>query len=139
MAAPTAENNTMSEFEPTQEGISLPQPPTFATSDEERLHRKQQLAGAFRIFGKFGFGEGVAGHITVRDPEDEHLFWVNPFGMSFRHIRVSDLIAVNHHGDVVHGTKPVNQAGFVIHSAVHAGHPDVVAAAHAHSVYGKAW
>ena len=67
------------------------------------------------------------------------MFWVNPFGMSFRHIRVSDLIAVNHEGDVVHGNKPVNQAGFVIHSAVHAAHPDVVAAAHAHSVYGKAW
>ncbi len=95
--------------------------------------------GAFRIFGRFGFGEGIAGHITVRDPEDPHMFWVNPFGMSFRHIRVSDLIAVNHEGQVVHGNKPVNQAGFVIHSAVHAAHPDVVAAAHAHSVYGKAW
>ena len=89
----------------------MPQPPTFATSAEERLHRKQQLAGAFRIFGRFGFGEGIAGHITVRDPEDPHMFWVNPFGMSFRHIRVSDLIAVNHEGDVVHGNKPVNQAG----------------------------
>jgi ribulose-5-phosphate 4-epimerase/fuculose-1-phosphate aldolase len=33
----------------------------------------------------------------------------------------------------------VNQAGFVIHSAVHHAHPEVVAAAHAHSVYGKAW
>jgi ribulose-5-phosphate 4-epimerase/fuculose-1-phosphate aldolase len=40
----------------------------FATVDEERLHRKQKLAGALRIFGRVGFGEGVAGHITVRDP-----------------------------------------------------------------------
>ena len=39
----------------------------------------------------------------------------------------------------MHGTRPVNQAGFVIHSAVHHAHPEVVAAAHAHSVYGKAW
>ena len=129
----------MSAFKPSQEGITMPQPPTFATSAEERLHRKQQLAGAFRIFGRFGFGEGIAGHITVRDPEDPHMFWVNPFGMSFRHIRVSDLIAVNHDGDIVHGNRPVNQAGFVIHSAVHHAHPEVVAAAHAHSVYGKAW
>jgi ribulose-5-phosphate 4-epimerase/fuculose-1-phosphate aldolase len=144
MAAPTqqtpsTEQSGMSEFEPTQEGISLPRPPTFATSAEERLHRKQQLAGAFRIFGRFGFGEGVAGHITVRDPEDDHLFWVNPFGMSFRHIRVSDLIAVDHEGVVRHGNRPVNRAGFVIHSEVHKARPDVVAACHAHSVYGKAW
>ncbi|TCK22854.1 class II aldolase/adducin family protein [Pseudonocardia endophytica] len=143
MAAPTAPRpdsaDTMSEFEPTQEGIALPRPPEFATSAEERLHRKQQLAGAFRIFGRFGFGEGVAGHITVRDPEDEHLFWVNPFGMSFRHIRVSDLIAVDHDGVVRHGNKPVNRAGFVIHSEVHKARPDVVAACHAHSVHGKSW
>ncbi|MBP2368054.1 class II aldolase/adducin family protein [Pseudonocardia parietis] len=129
----------MGSFEPTQEGLALPQPPTFATSAEERLHRKQQLAGAFRIFGRFGFGEGVAGHITVRDPEDPDMFWVNPFGMSFRHIRVSDLILVDHTGVVRHGDKPVNRAGFVIHSAVHEARPDVVAACHAHSVYGKAW
>jgi hypothetical protein len=37
--------------------------------DRERLHRKQELAVAFRIFGRFGFSEGVAGHITARDPE----------------------------------------------------------------------
>ncbi|GAA1843506.1 class II aldolase/adducin family protein [Pseudonocardia ailaonensis] len=129
----------MPSFEPTQEGISLPRPPVFDTVEEERLHRKQQLAGAFRIFGRLGFGEGIAGHITVRDPEDPDMFWVNPFGMSFRHIRVSDLLLVDHTGTVVHGNKPVNRAGFVIHSQVHKARPDVVAAAHAHSVYGKAW
>ena len=82
-----------------------------ATVAEERLRRKQKLAGALRIFGRLGFGEGVAGHITVRDPEYPDMFWVNPFGMSFRHIKQSDLILVNHQGDVVYGTKPVNRAG----------------------------
>jgi hypothetical protein len=72
-----------------------------ATIEEERLHRKQRLAGALRIFGRFGFGEGVAGHITVRDPEFPDYFWVNPLGLSFRHMSVSDLILVNHHGEVV--------------------------------------
>ena len=67
------------------------------------------------------------------------MFWVNPFGMSFRHIRVSDLILVDHQGNVVYGTKPVNRAAFVIHAAVHPARPDVVAAAHAHSPYGKAF
>ncbi|MBF2755669.1 MAG: class II aldolase/adducin family protein [Gammaproteobacteria bacterium AqS3] len=109
------------------------------TIEDLRLHRKQRLAAALRLFGLFGFGEGVAGHITARDPEHEDCFWVNPFGMSFRHIRVSDLILVNHEGEVVEGDAMVNRAAFAIHSQVHAARPDVVAAAHAHSVYGKAF
>jgi ribulose-5-phosphate 4-epimerase/fuculose-1-phosphate aldolase len=123
----------------TPKAVALTGPPTFATVDEERRHRKEKLAGALRIFGRFGFGEGVAGHITVRDPEFPDHFWVNPFGLSFRHMKVSDLILVNHHGDVVYGTQPVNRAAFVIHSAIHGARPDVVAAAHAHSPYGKSF
>jgi len=114
-------------------------PPTFATIEAEREHRKQRLAGALRIFGRLGFSEGVAGHIPARDPELTDHFWVNPFGMNFRHVRVSDLILVDHEGEVVHGRRPVNRAAFIIHSAVHAARPDVIAAAHAHSVHGKAW
>ena len=117
----------------------MPAPPTFATVEQERLHRKQRLAAAFRMFSKCGFDEGVAGHITARDPELTDHFWVNPFGVHFGHIRVCDLLLVNHHGDVVEGKHPVNQAAFAIHSQVHAARPDVVAAAHAHSVYGKTW
>ena len=109
------------------------------TADEERLHRKQQLAAAFRLFGKFGFDEGVAGHITARDPERLDHFWVNPFGMHFGMISVSDLILVNHQGDVVEGDWPVNRAAFCIHAAIHKARPDVHAAAHSHSLHGKAW
>ncbi len=126
-------------IELTPKAVSIDGPPEFTTVAEERLHRKQKLAGALRIFGRLGFGEGVAGHITVRDPEFPDHFWVNPFGMSFRHIRVSDLILVNHAGDVVYGSHPVNRAAFVIHSAIHRARPDVIAAAHSHSLHGKAF
>ena len=81
----------------------------------------------------------MAGHITARDPERLDHFWVNPFGMHFKQIRVSDLILVNDDGEVVEGDRPVNRAAFAIHSQVHAARPDVVAAAHSHSIYGKAW
>jgi len=113
--------------------------PTFETVEEERLHLKQRLAAAFRIFGKLGFDEGVAGHITARDPADPTQFYVNPFGMSFSMISVSDLILVNHEGRVVEGDAMVNGAAFAIHSQIHAARPDVIAAAHSHSVHGKAW
>jgi ribulose-5-phosphate 4-epimerase/fuculose-1-phosphate aldolase len=121
---------------PSAEPLQLP---TFTTPEEERRHRKQRLAATFRLFSRFGFDEGVAGHVTARDPERSDHFWVNPFGMHFGHIRVSDLILVNSDGDVVEGDWPVNRAAFVIHSQVHAARPDVVAAAHTHSVYGKSW
>jgi ribulose-5-phosphate 4-epimerase/fuculose-1-phosphate aldolase len=114
-------------------------PPVFSNVEEERQHLKQKLAGAFRLFSKFGFDEGVAGHITARDPEKKDHFWVNPFGMHFSHIKASDLILCNHDGIVVEGDYPVNRAAFAIHSQVHAARPDVNAAAHAHSVYGKSW
>jgi ribulose-5-phosphate 4-epimerase/fuculose-1-phosphate aldolase len=113
--------------------------PKFDSVQEERLHRKQRLAASFRLFGKFGFDEGVAGHITARDPEHLDRFWVNPFGMNFKHIRVSDLICVDHSGDVVEGDATVNRAAFAIHSQIHAARPDVIAAAHSHSLHGKAW
>jgi ribulose-5-phosphate 4-epimerase/fuculose-1-phosphate aldolase len=119
--------------------LKMPFPPTFESVDEERRYRKVRLAAAFRLFSRFGFDEGVAGHITARDPELIDHFWVNPFGMHFGHVRASDLCLVNHHGEVVEGERAINQAAFAIHSQVHAARPDVIAAAHSHSVYGKTW
>ncbi|PKV77144.1 class II aldolase/adducin family protein [Nocardia fluminea] len=124
---------------PQPDGVQIPMPPTFASVEEERRYRKQQLAAGFRLFGRFGFSEGVAGHITVRDPENPDWFWVNPFGMSFHHITASDLVLVDHDGNVLAGAAPVNRAAFVIHSAVHQARPDAIAAAHSHSVHGKAF
>ncbi|MFF8278371.1 class II aldolase/adducin family protein [Streptomyces lateritius] len=124
---------------PVPEGVTLPLPPTFDSVEEERRYRKGQLAAGFRIFGRFGFSEGVAGHITVRDPGNPDAFWVNPFGMSFSQIKASDLVLVDHHGTLLSGDRPVNRAAFVIHSRVHAARPDAVAAAHSHSLHGKAF
>src|ERR1700761_1565346 len=121
---------------PTRSG--LPHPPVFDSVEAERKYRKEQLAAGFRLFGRFGFSEGVAGHITVRDPEHPEYFWVNPFGMSFNKLKASDLILVDHKGDVIEGSHAVNRAAFVIHSRVHEARPDALAAAHTHSVHGRA-
>jgi ribulose-5-phosphate 4-epimerase/fuculose-1-phosphate aldolase len=119
--------------------MPMPTIPKIEDPAQERLNRKRKLAAAFRLFSKFGFDEGAAGHITARDPEKLDHFWVNPFGMHFSLIRSSDLILVNHHGEVVEGKHPVNAAAFAIHSQVHQARPDCVAAAHAHSLNGKAF
>jgi ribulose-5-phosphate 4-epimerase/fuculose-1-phosphate aldolase len=84
---------------------------------------------------------GVAGHITVRDPVEPSSFWVNPFGVAFSQIKASDLIRVSHEGDVIEGgpCRLLNAAAFMIHSAIHAARPDVMCAAHSHSIHGRAF
>lgn len=132
------ERPDLEKFTPAPQGdLVIPTVPEFDTVEEERLYRKQRLAGGLRVLGRLRLAEGVAGHVTVRDPEYPDHFWVNPFGKNFKHMTVSDLICVNHHGEVVYGDRPVNTAAFAIHSGLHAARPDVTAAAHCHSMYGK--
>jgi ribulose-5-phosphate 4-epimerase/fuculose-1-phosphate aldolase len=126
---------------PHQRGEGWAPPPPAASLAEERLYRQQRLAAAFRLFGQWGYDMGGAGHITARDPEYPDHFWVNPAGIAFSQIRVSDLMLVSHDGEIVvaGAVRRLNRAAFAIHSVLHAARPDVVAAAHSHSLYGKAW
>ena len=119
----------------------FPSPPRFTDKYEERAYLKGRLALAFRIFGKLGYDEGVAGHITLRDPVDPTTFWVNPFGVAFSMIKSSDLILVDHDGKVIDGgpCRLLNTAAYMIHAAVHSARPDVVCAAHSHSIYGRTY
>jgi len=127
---------------PDSSGNPLPKPPTFEDKLEEREFLKFRLAQAFRIFGNLKFDEGIAGHITVRDPIKPHCFWVNPFGLHFKLIQPSDLLLVDSVGNILEESGPnrlLNTAAFMIHSAIHASRPDVICAAHSHSIYGKAF
>ncbi|OBZ69213.1 Decarboxylase NovR [Grifola frondosa] len=120
----------------------LPRPPTFDSKLEEREFLKFRLAQALRIFGKLGYDEGVAGHITVRDTIRPDCFWVNPFGLHFTLIQPKHLLFVDHDGNIQEESGPIralNKAAFMIHSAIHAARPDVNCAAHSHSVYGRAF
>ncbi|MBV8684133.1 MAG: class II aldolase/adducin family protein, partial [Caulobacteraceae bacterium] len=125
---------------PVSRDAPLPVQPTV---ELERLYRKQRLAASYRLFGRSGFDMGGAGHITARDPEHADRFWVNPLGVHFSRIKVSDLMLVDHEGAILEPPEVaqprLNRAAFAIHSELHKARPDVVAAAHSHSLYGKAW
>ena len=112
-------------------------PATAEATVAERDRRKFVLAASYRMFARFGFGEGAAGHITVRDPEFHDRFWVGPFGRYFGTMKPSDLLLVDHEGAIVEGEGTINRAAFFIHSAVHLERPDVQGVAHAHGLYGK--
>ncbi|KAN0062257.1 hypothetical protein ACQY0O_005438 [Thecaphora frezii] len=123
--------------------FKFPTLPTYPSLEAERQGRKERLAQAFRVFGHLGLDEGVAGHLTFRDPILRDHFWVNPFGLPFRFMTVSDLLLVGPTGDIVAGGRPerqvYNQAAFAIHHAIHTARPDIDAACHSHSIYGKAF
>lgn len=125
----------------TAQMLKFPSPPTFTDKYAERIYLKGRLALAFRIFGKLGYDEGVAGHITLRDPVDPNTFWVNPFGLAFSLIKSSDLIQIDGSGTVIAGgeNRLLNTAAYMIHHAVHTARPDVLCAAHSHSIYGRAF
>lgn len=124
-----------------KQGNRFPSPPKFADKYQEREYQKGRLALAFRIFAKFGFDEGVAGHITLRDPVEPTSFWVNPFGVAWPLLRASDLILVNKDGKVVEGgpVRLLNTAAYMIHHAVHTARPEVNCVAHSHSIYGRSF
>jgi len=121
--------------------LNFPSAPKFADKYEERTYQKGKLVLAFRIFAKLGFDEGVAGHITLRDPVFPDHFWVNPFGVAWPLLKCSDLILVNPQGKVVEGgpIRLLNTAAYMIHHAVHTARPEVNCVAHSHSIYGRAF
>ncbi|KAH8803068.1 class II aldolase/adducin N-terminal [Xylogone sp. PMI_703] len=116
-------------------------PPVFNDPYKAREYLKERLALAYRIFAKHGFDEGVAGHITLRDPVDPTSFWLNPFGVSWNTMKASDLILVDKNGKIIGGgpVRLMNTAAFMIHHAVHTARPDVNCVAHSHSVHGRAF
>ena len=97
----------------------LPEPPSFQDKHQERKYLKQRLAAAIRILGTRGYEEGVAGHLTVRDPIDSNTFWVNPYGTSFALIKASDLLRIDRNGNVLEGgqNRLLNPATYLVHGA----------------------
>ncbi|KAF7554151.1 hypothetical protein G7Z17_g3121 [Cylindrodendrum hubeiense] len=114
--------------------------PTITDPYKKRQWQLEHMAGAFRVFARKGYTEGTSGHISVRDPVDPNTFWINPLGVHFGMLKASDMVQIDEDGQVIGGNRTaVNAAGFMIHSAIHRARPDIHAACHTHSKYGKAW
>lgn len=117
---------------------NIPPPVREADPAAVREQRKWEVAVGYRTLARFGLDEGIAGHITARDPE-QHAFWTAPFGSYFGAVIPADLLLVGADGTILEGDGLLNRAAFAIHSRVHAARPDVVGAVHAHGLHGKAF
>lgn len=93
------------------------------------------LAAAYQLIDLYGMSDLLATHISARVPDAHEVFLLNPVGTLFDQITASSLIKVDWEGRVVEGTQSgLNPAGFVIHSAVHVGKPDITCVLHTHTV-----
>jgi ribulose-5-phosphate 4-epimerase/fuculose-1-phosphate aldolase len=96
-----------------------------------------ELAATYRLFAQFGWHELIYNHITARVPGCEH-FLINPFGLMYREVTASNLVKIDLEGGKVEPSPwPVNPAGFVVHSAVHAARPDALCVMHTHTTAGQ--
>jgi ribulose-5-phosphate 4-epimerase/fuculose-1-phosphate aldolase len=109
-----------------------------ASPSEERDARIQ-LAACYRIFDMLGWTEMIFNHITLRVPGSDGHFLINPFGLWYREVTASNLVKIDIHGNEIGpGNWPVNRAGFVIHSAIHAAREDAHCIMHTHTTAGMA-
>ena len=110
-----------------------------ANIDGEEWQLRLELAACYRLFDWMGWTELIYNHITLRVPGPERHYLINPYGLWYNEVTASNLVRVNLAGEAVDGSKyPVNTAGFVIHSAVHAARDDAHCIIHTHTTAGSA-
>jgi ribulose-5-phosphate 4-epimerase/fuculose-1-phosphate aldolase len=98
-----------------------------------------ELAACYRIFDMLGWTELIFNHITLRLPGPERHFLINPYGLWYREVTASNLVKIDIAGNVIGSSEwPVNRAGFVIHSAIHAAREDAHCIMHTHTTAGLA-
>ena len=89
-------------LEAISHGLTLPGIPQFNNLMEKRQWLLEHMAGAFRVFARHGYTEGMSGHITVMDPVETDAMWMNPLGRHFGMLKASDMILVRiHDGHIV--------------------------------------
>ncbi len=99
------------------------------------------LAALYRLIAFYRMTDLIDTHLTLRIPDGQNYFLINQYGVPFEHMRASTLVRIDHDGNVVDDYNPdgpVNVAGFVIHSAIHAARPDLNCVIHTHTAAGMA-
>ncbi len=107
---------------------------------QEEWDTRVNLAACYRLMAEFGMVEMVANHISARVPGTENEFLINPYGMLYEEMTASSMIRIDLDGKVLFNATDydVNQAGYVIHSAVHGARHDVDCIIHTHTLAGMA-
>ena len=97
---------------------------------------RRDLAAIFRWSSRLGLCEGICNHYSVA-VDDAH-FMVNPFGQHWSESRASDMLLVDHDGNVVDGSGEVEPTALFIHCRIHCGLPQARCVLHTHMPYATA-
>jgi ribulose-5-phosphate 4-epimerase/fuculose-1-phosphate aldolase len=105
----------------------------------EEWQVRVDLAACYRLVAHYKWDDLIFTHVSARVPGPEHHFLINPYGLMFDEITASSLVKIDLDGNVVlDNGYSVNRAGFVIHSAIHAGRDDAQCVMHTHTLNGVA-
>jgi ribulose-5-phosphate 4-epimerase/fuculose-1-phosphate aldolase len=105
----------------------------------EEWRTRVDLAACYRLVARYGWDDLIFTHITAKIPGTGDHFLINPYGMLFEEITASSLVKINLAGEKLDDNPhPVNPAGFVIHSAIHAARADAKCVLHTHTLNGVA-
>src|SRR5947209_8391487 len=114
-------------------------PPLHDKVAPEEWAVRVDLAACYRLVAHFGWEDLVFTHITARVPGSQDHFLINPYGVFFDEITASSLVKIDQRGNKLEDSPfPVNPAGFVIHSAIHAARHDAKYVLHTHTLNGVA-
>jgi ribulose-5-phosphate 4-epimerase/fuculose-1-phosphate aldolase len=99
-----------------------------------------QLAACYRFAAHFRMTDLIYTHISARVPGDENHFLLNAFGLMWDEVNASNLVKITLDGKIVDDPTGLgfNEAGFVIHSAIHGARHDVACVMHTHTASGVA-
>ena len=107
--------------------------------NEAEWQARVDLAAAYRLVAHYGWTHLINNHISLRVPGKEDEFFINPYGLLYDQITASSLVKINVKGKKIDDSPyDVNEAGFVIHSAIHMARPDLHCILHTHTVAGQA-
>jgi L-fuculose-phosphate aldolase len=96
------------------------------------------LADAGRVLAMEGHGDYVAGHISVRLPDDPGRFLMKPAGIGIEEMRPDNIITVDIEGNKVDGAMPRHNEVY-IHSEVLRARENVACVIHSHPVHAVAF
>ncbi len=107
----------------------------------EEWQARVDLAACCRLVDLYGMTDMLGNNVTARAPGEGNRLLINPLGLLYDEVTASSIVTIDMDGKVVtEGSAggETNQAGYVIHGAMHRARADVNCVIHTHTPAGMA-
>lgn len=104
----------------------------------EEWNNRLDLAACYHLADYFNMSDIIWNHITAKTTSNKDTFLINKFGLRYDEITASNLLEINHDGEVINGEGEINDTGYIIHGAIHKNREDIACVMHTHSRAGLA-